>query len=518
MIHNSRNLVIAVSLILAVLAVVLVFVRTVAIQGPGINQPGAGEGALKFDSSGRIGINQNIGSITERLHVGGILIARKLMGGFSGGVASDRVGDPVLGGGVFNGGAPTEFAFPTSLAVGVATTSGLSSEALLVDGVLVASGTIYSAPASVPFLSQKWTLDADFNAAGTSFDSGLVNPATNDELKLKKDAFKYRRTLTIDGSKITENLTDFPVLIKLTSSPPMSFDFSKTQAGGEDIRFASTTTGLGYKYEVESWNAGGSGEAFVWVKIPRLTAGQNQDFYMYYGNEFAVPAASPTEVWDSSFVMVQHLEETSGFHRDSTSNNNNSSALSLTQQGTAVGKADGADEFDGIFNYVSIPDSNNLDATSTVTAEAWINPDVNLFGEAIVGRDIDASWFLESDGGIRNALKVWIKSGIRATTPSDVYSPGIWSHAAFTYNSAAGGTDEVKIYVNGVIRGTGDYSITIGADSSDVRIGNRSIAPTFDGKIDEVRISNSARTPGWIKASYESGNNTLLTYGPEVEL
>ena len=35
----------------------------------------------------------------------------------------------------------------------------------------------------------------------------------------------------------------------------------------------------------------------------------------------------------------------------------------------------------------------------------------------------------------------------------------------------------------------------------------------FNGLIDEVRISDTARSPAWIKASYNSENDTLLTYG-----
>ena len=39
----------------------------------------------------------------------------------------------------------------------------------------------------------------------------------------------------------------------------------------------------------------------------------------------------------------------------------------------------------------------------------------------------------------------------------------------------------------------------------------------FDGLIDEVRISNVARSAAWIKASYNSLNNSLLTYGAREE-
>jgi hypothetical protein len=37
----------------------------------------------------------------------------------------------------------------------------------------------------------------------------------------------------------------------------------------------------------------------------------------------------------------------------------------------------------------------------------------------------------------------------------------------------------------------------------------------FNGLIDEVRISSVARSSAWIKASYYSGNNSLVSYGSE---
>ena len=37
----------------------------------------------------------------------------------------------------------------------------------------------------------------------------------------------------------------------------------------------------------------------------------------------------------------------------------------------------------------------------------------------------------------------------------------------------------------------------------------------FDGLIDEVELSNINRSPAWILASYYSGNDGLLTLGPE---
>ena len=58
----------------------------------------------------------------------------------------------------------------------------------------------------------------------------------------------YRKKITIDQTKVDENLTDFPVLVKLTSS---NFDFSKARSDGHDIRFTASDGTTLLKYERE---------------------------------------------------------------------------------------------------------------------------------------------------------------------------------------------------------------------------------------------------------------------------
>ncbi|MCD6208247.1 MAG: right-handed parallel beta-helix repeat-containing protein, partial [Methanosarcinales archaeon] len=51
-------------------------------------------------------------------------------------------------------------------------------------------------------------------------------------------SFQYGKNLTIDNDMVDAALTDFPVLVKLTSD---NNDFSKAQSNGEDIRFTNHT-------------------------------------------------------------------------------------------------------------------------------------------------------------------------------------------------------------------------------------------------------------------------------------
>jgi hypothetical protein len=109
----------------------------------------------------------------------------------------------------------------------------------------------------------------------------------------------YRKKITIDQTKIDANLTNFPVLVKLTSS---QLDFTKAQSAGQDIRFTDYL-GNSLKYEIEDWSQASS-TADVWVKIPAISGTVDTNFYMYYGNPTVADAQDKTNVWNNGQVGV----------------------------------------------------------------------------------------------------------------------------------------------------------------------------------------------------------------------
>jgi len=50
-------------------------------------------------------------------------------------------------------------------------------------------------------------------------------------------AWLYRKKIVFNNSSQSENLINFPALVKLTSA---NFDFNKAQASGQDIRFSDS--------------------------------------------------------------------------------------------------------------------------------------------------------------------------------------------------------------------------------------------------------------------------------------
>jgi hypothetical protein len=116
--------------------------------------------------------------------------------------------------------------------------------------------------------------------------------------------------------------------------------------------------------------------------------------------------------------------------------------------------------------------------------------------------------------GIRTTDGNWI-----STNTSSAISPGSWYYLAATWKK----NDYLRLYVNeDVINPVScgnvflyDYSSSIPARiGTNVDVGG----PFFDGVIDEVRVSNAAHSAPWLKASYNSGADSLLVYGDEEAL
>ncbi len=60
-----------------------------------------------------------------------------------------------------------------------------------------------------------------------------------------------RRQITLNNASSSENLINFPILVKLDSS---SIDYSKTQNSGQDLRFVDADGSTELSYEIETWN------------------------------------------------------------------------------------------------------------------------------------------------------------------------------------------------------------------------------------------------------------------------
>jgi VCBS repeat-containing protein len=158
--------------------------------------------------------------------------------------------------------------------------------------------------------------------------------------------------------------------------------------------------------------------------------------------------------------------------------------------------------FDGVDDYVQVPNDATLVMNNTFTMEAWINLSTTAAGGSQIILNKEGEYELgvtASTGEVKWAIA---EGGAWAWRNTGAFvDKGEWSHVAVTYNAGA-----VLTYVNGALVHTFSQTGPVGdayPGFNEFRIGGRENAATqrFEGEIDEVRVWNVTRTEGEIKAA-----------------
>jgi hypothetical protein len=154
---------------------------------------------------------------------------------------------------------------------------------------------------------------------------------------------------------------------------------------------------------------------------------------------------------------------------------------------------------DGTNDFVSTGIDADVLAMPQTTWEGWINPNALTAGFQMIFSVDDGGWdrFLSLNGN-----NLVLSNGNSAATVTTM-QPSVWQHVAVTYDQV---NNEAFVYINGLQYGayattyansdnTND-TFTLGKNSGGVNY--------FNGRIDEVRVWNTVRTPAQIKANYNS--------------
>ncbi len=343
--------------------------------------------------------------------------------------------------------------------------------------------------------------------------------ATNSNVKIRgglgwySQSWTYRKPITINKSKVVNSdLTDFPVLVDLTDSNLAS----SAQADGDDILFTSGDGTTKLSHEIELYT-NSTGRITAWVKIPTLYAERDTTIYMYYGNGAASSQQNVTGVWDSNFELVWHLNEgdstAADFYEDSTSNAYHGTLTDAdgdTAQGSLIGNAV---DFNG--DADAIIGAATTWSLSDFTVSMWVNMDTNTDETlAQIGGTNELQFYMDDTGGKVRTIVEGTVVGYSTTAVSN-------STNAYVLLQSSAGT--AYYYINGVLDA---ISGGVGAISSSCNFGiavdwdsNCIDTPGnwLDGRMDEVRMSNTARSAGWIKTEYnnQSATSTFYVIGSE---
>ena len=324
--------------------------------------------------------------------------------------------------------------------------------------------------------------------------------------------WNYRKNITIDHTKVNGTQANFPVLINLTDADL----HDDAQNNGDDILFTSSdgTTKLNHEIELfnQTYNATHA-HLVAWVNVTSLSNTTDTVLYMYYNNSAATNQQNPTGVWDSNYQMVLHLNETSGTHYDATLNGNDGTPQGgVTQDST--GKIDGADSFDGSDDTINITNdaSLNFGAGQSFTIEMWTKWET-LSATRAMYRSAGSGkrWLLERRENDLARFEVHDGSSGEYVVSTTTLEDGQFHHIVGVRDGISG---VLTLYVDGNSEGTpsGTY---IGSVSNNEHyfIASRSGgAAFFKGIIDEVRISSTAKSAGWINSSYNNQHSPSTFY------
>jgi hypothetical protein len=339
----------------------------------------------------------------------------------------------------------------------------------------------------------------------------------------------YRKSITISASMTGADLTNFPILISTTDNDLKN----NALTNGYDILFTNSSvdwtggsTAQKLDHEIEKYDSA-TGELVAWVRLPLLSSTSNTVIYMYYGNLLCTAnRQNPTGVWNDDFMGVWHLSETpsdGGTNYDSTSRNHDltfhdSNGNSNTN---AVGIANGADNLSGDADYMDRSHHSDFNL-STFTIECWVTLDDKSDYHFMINKEINdqtnMNFGLYSNTSTGHPVIKFRNSGGTdeiVTGTTDLTSVG-W-HYVVGINDGS----YLGLYTNGTSEGPPDaIASNPSTQVAPLMIGreNSTITPRYwKGKIDEIRISNNARSAAWISATYNTTSTpgTYLTFGPQ---
>ena len=357
--------------------------------------------------------------------------------------------------------------------------------------------------------------------------------------------FTYRTQVSIAATNIDASLDYFPVTLFLSSScgtgtDDMTAIFDEIGANSKKIGVTLADGKTQLPVEIDYWDDTGE-TAVLHVRVPSISSEETTYLYLYYsadvpdndefvGDTGEAPAMS---VWDANFVSVHHLSQdpsgTAPQILDSSVNR-----LHLTTAGTMLtedlvdGQAGQALDFDGSddYAYIADADTNDLfDLTDDCMVETvfqvgadWVPSENDYHGVAYKG-------YALTDLGVKmyerlSGTETQINSVGCSTVVANSFANGAWKYVAGRVNP---GTINNQIFVDGAEVGSysSQTSDSVVPNTYGFYIGNlynyTADYKRLDGQVDEVRVSSSARSEAWIKATYYSLFDGLIAYNTEIE-
>jgi hypothetical protein len=337
----------------------------------------------------------------------------------------------------------------------------------------------------------------------------------------------YRKKITIDHTKVAGELTNFPILLSVIDQDLRE----KAQNDGDDILFMDNV-GVATKlpHQIEYFDSS-TGTLIAWVNVPIVHSTEDTSLYMYYGNASSTNQQFPEKVWITHYSAVWHLNNNPlGSIFDSSSKDNDGTAQGgMTSSDLVNGKIGFCLDFDGIDDYISVPDFTN--SMNVGTCIAWIQTTTTeigaVWGEARTTSDKpyivcgkyynDALWFARDIYGVDSNYQGFKPIGI---------NDGQWHHVAWLSKGSGNGNtfyfDGQPVSLNWQ-DGQNPNGIWFDDQSTDTNsigaLDRPSSRSHWAGLLDEIRIANIPLSAAWITTEYTNQINpaSFLYFGLEIQ-
>ncbi len=341
--------------------------------------------------------------------------------------------------------------------------------------------------------------------------------------------------LLIQAAQVPGDLTYFPVLLTEVNLPSEMVDAGGSyhaEAGGGDIMFTSDDAGanhLACQIVTFTINSNPSlARVQIWVNVPYVSSSSNTPIWVWYNSPGKTqPAPSDMygseAVWDTNYVVIQHMDEDPSGSApqmiDATSNNNDGSSYgNMTPGDLVTGQIGNCLDFDGNNDYVNINHTGVTVTGKQITMESWMNLGSSNGNQNLLERGTNYALWEIRGGGTPYCVFYngsW-QTGFRFGHPAGWFMSN-WHHVACVYNGT-----QVITYIDGAQDRSYSYSSNLDPYSSNYDLGLGLNAGWNDayyrGKIDEMRISKSARSATWIATQYnnQSSPSTFVIEGTPV--
>jgi len=316
------------------------------------------------------------------------------------------------------------------------------------------------------------------------------------------------------------SLSNYPLLVSLSDTTLRDTAHSGHvgNSNGYDILFRASDGKTQLDHEIEKYD-GVNGQVVAWVRLPSVNgagAASDTQIYMYYGDgSISLPTQNKAAVWDSNYMDVFHLAESSPNNAVDSKNGYVGTISNESDVTRAPAKIDGGYHFGG--NSYIVTNDAALTSNAPFTMEAWFYLDStpqNWIGIVTKNRDVNpcpdtppyCDWVGIWTGPTGTLVWGWDWHTQGNMTGTIVPSAATWYHAVGIFDGG------IRTFYRNGVRDTdlspnpspGVYTNMAMPTRMNRDMGTGNIGT---GTTDEVRISTIARPPGWILTTYDNMNN-----------